>query len=249
MRFHYDIVYWLVKIPSLCLNLVDRRVRYPAMRHSLPIDKILAILRKASHFWTSTTIAQIARETDNPFKILVATVLSARTKDVTTLEASKRLFKVAPTPQAMMKLPCPAIEKSIFPVGFYRTKAKNVRALCRTLVEKFGGKVPETVETLVTLSGVGRKTANLVVTMAFQKHGICVDTHVHRISNRWGLVKTKNPKETELALYKVLQKKYWIGYNDLLVSFGQNICQPVSPFCSRCPVEKLCPQINVSRHR
>ena len=105
------------------------------------------------------------------------------------------------------------------------------------------------METLVTLSGVGRKTANLVVTMAFQKHGICVDTHVHRISNRWGLVKTKNPKETELALYKVLQKKYWIGYNDLLVSFGQNICQPVSPFCSRCPVKKHCPQVNVSRHR
>ncbi len=220
------------------------------MRQSqLPIDKILAALRKASRHWTSTTLAQITRETDNPFKILVATVLSARTKDITTLEAARRLFKAASTPREMMKLPRRAIEKLIFPVGFYRTKAKNIRKLCQTLVDKYRSEVPETLETLVTLSGVGRKTANLVITMAFQKHGICVDTHVHRISNRWGLVKTRNPKETEFALYNVLPKKYWIGYNDLLVSFGQNICQPVSPFCCRCPVEKLCPKINVSKHR
>ena len=213
------------------------------------LDTILKILSREASAWHSTTIAQIARETDNPFKILVATVLSARTKDTTTLEASRRLFKAAPTPQAMLKLTGRRIEKLIFPVGFYRTKAKNVLQLCRALLKKYGGKVPESLEELITLSGVGRKTANLVLTMGFQKYGICVDTHVHRISNRWGWVRTKNPKETEFALYKVLPKKYWIGYNDLLVSFGQNICQPVSPFCSRCPVEPYCPKIKVLKSR
>ncbi len=219
------------------------------MKPQFKIDRVLSILRKAAQKWTTTTIAQIAKETDSPFKILVSTVLSARTKDETTLAASRRLFKLAATPQQIMKLSSRQIEKTIFPVGFYRTKARNVLALCQMLLKKYDGKVPETLDELITLNGVGRKTANLVITMAFRKHGICVDTHVHRISNRWGLLKTKNPEETEFALYKILAKKYWISYNDLLVSFGQNICQPVSPFCSRCPVEKFCPKIDVLKHR
>ncbi len=213
------------------------------------IDRAIALLKQSSKRWDATTIAQVAEETSDPFKILVSTVLSARTKDETTAEASKRLYKLASTPQEMVKLTTNQIEKAIYPVGFYRTKAKNVLSLCQTLIEKYNEKVPDKLEDLMTLKGVGRKTANLVVTMAFQKHGICVDTHVHRISNRWGLVKTKNPKETEFALYKVLPKKYWITYNDLLVSFGQNVCKPISPLCSICPIENLCPKIGVTKHR
>ena len=213
------------------------------------INVAVAALKRSSKLWNATTIAKVAEETNNPFKILVSTVLSARTKDETTEKASKRLFELASSPQKMVRLSRKQIEKAIYPVGFYRTKAKNVLSLCQTLIEKFGGKVPETLEDLMTLNGVGRKTANLVITLAFRKHGICVDTHVHRISNRWKLVKTKNPKETEFALYEVLPKKYWISYNDLLVAFGQNICRPISPRCSICPLEESCPKVGVATHR
>ncbi|HNV85414.1 MAG TPA: endonuclease III, partial [Candidatus Omnitrophota bacterium] len=175
--------------------------------------------------------------------------ISARTKDETTRRASERLFRLADTPGKITRLSVSDIEKAIYPAGFYRTKAKSILSLCDVLLEKFGGKVPETLEELMTLKGVGRKTANLVITLAFRKKGICVDTHVHRISNRWGLVRTRAPEETEFALYKVLPQEYWIEYNDLLVAFGQNICNPVSPRCSVCRLNAVCPKIGVRVHR
>ena len=156
---------------------------------------------------------------------------------------------MAATPAEMLKLSPQRIARLIYPVGFYRTKAHVIRGICRDLIERFEGRVPDTIDALLTLNGVGRKTANLVVTMGFGKPGICVDTHVHRISNRLGYVKTKNPEETEMALREKLPRRYWIGYNDLLVSFGQNICAPISPRCSLCPVTTLCPRIGVTTRR
>jgi endonuclease-3 len=156
---------------------------------------------------------------------------------------------VADTPAAMLRLTPRAIEKLIYPVGFYRTKAGVIRGLCRDILERFGGRVPDTIDDLLTLKGVGRKTANLVVTIGFGKPGIYVDTHVHRISNRLGYVRTKTPDATEMALRATLPRRYWIGYNDLLVSFGQNVCAPVSPKCSTCPVTDLCPKVGVTTRR
>ena len=172
-----------------------------------------------------------------------------RTQDTTTGPASARLFAVAASPETMLKLVPRQIERLIYPVGFYRTKARVILGICRDLLARFDGRVPDTIDALLTLSGVGRKTANLVVTMGYGKPGICVDTHVHRISNRLGYVKTRNPEETEMALRGKLPRRYWIGYNDLLVSFGQNICNPISPRCSLCPVATLCPRIGVKTSR
>jgi endonuclease-3 len=149
----------------------------------------------------------------------------------------------------MLRLPARRIERAIFPVGFYRTKARVILGVCRDLLERFGGHVPGELDALLTLKGVGRKTANLVVTVGFGRPGICVDTHVHRISNRWGLVRTRTPEETEQALRACLPRRHWIGYNDLLVSFGQNVCLPLSPWCSRCPVAPWCPRVGVRRSR
>ncbi|MBI4550101.1 MAG: endonuclease III [Candidatus Omnitrophica bacterium] len=216
-------------------------------KHSL--SQRISALRSLYKNWRVPTVTEIAEETEDPFQVLVSTVISARTKDETTEQASRRLFKLAPDPRKMLTLKTREIERAIFPAGFYRTKARHILALCRTLVEKFGGRVPDTIEELVTLAGVGRKTANLVVTLAFGKPGICVDTHVHRISNRWGLVKTKSPAETEKALRKSLPRKYWITYNDLLVAFGQNLCRPLSPHCSRCPIEDSCAKVGVASAR
>jgi endonuclease-3 len=181
--------------------------------------------------------------------VLIACLLSLRTKDETTGPAAARLFALADTPRAMLRLTPRRIERAIFPVGFYRTKAKVILGVCRDVLERFDGRVPDEIEPLLTLKGVGRKTANLVVTQGFNKPGICVDVHVHRISNRLGYVKTRNPEETEMALRRRLPRRYWIGYNDLLVAFGQNICQPVSPKCSVCPVNRSCPRLGVTRSR
>jgi endonuclease-3 len=159
------------------------------------------------------------------------------------------LFAQAATPRAMLDLGEHAIAQLIYPVGFYRTKARVIIGICHDLIARFGGDVPDSIDALLTLNGVGRKTANLVVTQAYGKPGICVDTHVHRISNRWGLVGTRTPHETEAALRATLPRRYWIEYNRLLVAFGQTICQPLSPWCSRCPVEHLCPRIGVTRAR
>jgi endonuclease-3 len=191
----------------------------------------------------------VAAEHDDPFRVLIACLLSLRTKDETTVPASARLFALADTPQAMIRLTPRQIERAIFPVGFYRTKARVILGVCRDLLDRFGGQVPDEIDALLTLKGVGRKTANLVVTQGFNKPGICVDVHVHRISNRWGYVKTGKPEETEMALRARLPRRYWIGYNDLLVAFGQNVCQPLSPKCSECPVSRGCPRLGVTHSR
>jgi endonuclease III len=191
----------------------------------------------------------VAAESRDPFRVLIACILSLRTQDTTTGPAAARLFALADTPAAMLKLTPRQIERAIYPVGFYRTKARAIRAICRDILERFGGRVPDAIDDLLTFSGVGRKTANLVVTMGYGKPGICVDTHVHRISNRLGYIKTRNPEETEQALRRQLPRRYWIGYNDLLVSFGQNVCTPISPRCSRCPVRTLCARVGVTSSR
>ena len=206
-------------------------------------------LRGSAPRWNPTALAVVAERDRDPFRVLIACILSLRTQDTTTGPASDRLFAVASTPEALLKLAPRRIERLIYPVGFYRTKARVILGICRDLLERFEGRVPDTIDELLTLNGVGRKTANLVVTIGYGKPGICVDIHVHRISNRLGYVKTRNPEETETALREKLPRRYWIGYNDLLVSFGQNICAPISPRCSVCPVTTLCPRIGVTTTR
>jgi endonuclease-3 len=213
------------------------------------IDQIVRTLQRTSRQWNPTAVGAVAQDSRDPFQILISCLISLRTKDEVTAEASARLFRLARTPGTMRRLPSSRIARAIYPAGFYRTKARTIRALCRTLLEKHGGKVPADLETLLTLKGVGRKTANLVVTIGFGKPGICVDTHVHRISNRLGIVRTKTPEQTEFALRTVLPGRHWIPYNDLLVTFGQNVCKPISPLCTTCPVNSLCPQIGVGKHR
>ena len=213
------------------------------------LPEMVRILKKEVRQWKRPIVGTFAEGPNAVFKVLISTVLSLRTKDKTTEVASRRLFDLADTPEKMAHLSAPAIEKTIYPAGFYRTKAKNILNICYILIHKYKGKVPRDMESLLALPGVGRKTANLVLTVGYGKQGICVDTHVHRISNRWGLVKTKTPEETEMALRKILPKKYWIGYNDWLVCYGQNLCTPVSPHCSRCKLSAYCPKVDVKTSR
>ena len=213
------------------------------------ISRPIALLKRKMAEWNSTALARVAERERDPFQVLIACLLSLRTKDETTGPASERLFRLAKTPRAMLGLSTSAIERTIFPVGFYRTKARVILGVCRDLLDRFKGEVPDDLESLLSLKGVGRKTANLVVTIGFGKPGICVDTHVHRISNRLGYVRTKTPDQTELALRAKLPRRHWIELNDLLVSFGQNICTPTSPHCSRCPIERHCRKIGVTRSR
>jgi endonuclease-3 len=216
---------------------------------SRTIGSALAILRREAPGWNAPIVSFIAIQTRDPFKTLISCILSLRTKDQTTAVASERLFAHADTPAKMLALSARTLERLIYPVGFYRTKVRVIRGICRDLIDKFHGRVPDEIDELLTLKGVGRKTANLVVTEAFAKPGICVDTHVHRISNRWGLVKTKTPDKTEIALREVLPARHWIEYNGILVAFGQTICHPTSPWCSRCKIAELCPRIGVVRSR
>ncbi len=195
-----------------------------------------------------TTLAKVERRRD-PFRLLVACVISLRTKDEVTAQASAKLFAVASTPETLARLPQSRIAKLIFPAGFYNTKAKQIREISRRIARSPGARVPADREALLALPGVGRKTANLVLGLGFGIPAICVDTHVHRISNRLGLVRTKSPEETEHALERVLPQRLWIDINDLLVTFGQNVCQPVSPWCSRCPLAARCPRVGVTRSR
>jgi endonuclease-3 len=213
------------------------------------IHPAIRILRKEIRQWQEPIVGVVAKASRDPFCVLIACVLSLRTKDKTTAEASRRLFALARTPRTMLKLPGRTIEKAIYPVGFYRNKAKQIHDICRRLLAHYGGRVPDSIEELLTLNGVGRKTANLTVTIGYNKPGICVDIHVHRISNRWGYVKTKTPEETEQALRKKLPKQYWITYNDLLVPYGQNLCQPVSPWCSKCKLIEYCDRVGVTKSR
>jgi endonuclease-3 len=209
---------------------------------------VIRRLRRTRPAWNPTVLTQFADQGD-PFRVLVACILSLRTQDTTTAPAAARLFAVADTPTATLRLPASRIAELIYPVGFYRTKARVILGICRDLLGRFDGRVPDTIDELLTLDGVGRKTANLVVTLGFDKPGICVDTHVHRISNRLGYVRTRTPEQTEMALRARLPRRYWIGYNDLLVSFGQNVCAPISPRCSTCPVSGLCRRVGVTSAR
>jgi len=214
------------------------------------IEKVLRILRREVRKWKVPAVGIVAEQAvDRPFETLVSTILSLRTKDAVTEQASRRLLSRAPTPEAIAALPIAQIETLIYPAGFYHTKARNLRETARILLQDYGGKVPRTMEELLKLPGVGRKTANLVITVGYGGYGICVDTHVHRISNRWAYVKTRTPEQTESALRDKLPRKHWRTYNNLLVTFGQNLCLPVSPWCSRCPVAQHCRKVGVCRHR
>ncbi len=206
-------------------------------------------VREAIDGFEAPVVSLIAQGSRDPFRVLLSTMLSARTKDDTTAVASERLFGVADTPRAVASLSVKRLEKLIFPVGFYRTKAVSLKKTCRVLLERFEGRVPETIAELLELPGVGRKTANLVLIEGFRKPAICVDTHVHRIANLWGYVDTANPEKTEFALRDRLPRRYWLDLNRLLVSFGQHTCVPLSPWCSKCPLEAKCPKIGVERSR
>ncbi|MCH2606589.1 MAG: endonuclease III [Nitrospinales bacterium] len=205
-------------------------------------------LKKAVRKFRTPSVTVIAKKND-PFAVLVSCIISLRTRDEVTELASARLFTLAKLPAELLELSNAKIEKAIYPAAFYRNKTKSLKELCQVLVKEYSGKVPDKLEELLKLKGVGRKTANLTLILGHNKPGICVDIHVHRISNRWGYVKTKSPDETEMVLREILPKRFWKGYNDLLVSFGQNLCKPVSPFCSSCPVEDQCPKIGVNRSR
>jgi endonuclease-3 len=206
-------------------------------------------LREAAPAWNAPVVTEMASLYRDPYLVLISCLLSLRTKDETTGPAARRLFALADTPERMVTLTPADIERAIYPVGFYKTKARTVHEISRMLLDKYDGRVPNEIDELLTLKGVGRKTANLVVTQGFHKPGICVDTHVHRITNRWGYVQTKTPEETEMALRAKLPQQYWVEMNDLLVALGQTICHPVSPKCSICPIERFCPKVGVMRHR
>ena len=205
------------------------------------IDKIMKELLKVTERMPMPVVTEIKLVTNrDAYKILISTMLSLRTKDSTTRDASMRLFEKAGNPKDMLKLSEEEIAKLIYPVGFYRVKTKNILEVSKTIIDDYNGKVPDEIDELLKLRGVGRKVANLVITEAFDKYGICVDTHVHRISNRFGYVSTKKPEQTEFALRKKLPKKYWRVYNDTLVIYGQNLCKPINPLCNQCSVSKYC---------
>jgi endonuclease-3 len=213
------------------------------------IHAVIAELRRVVHQWPTPALGIIAKTSRDPFRILVACILSLRTKDATTAAAAARLFALGTTPRTLSRLPPRAIERAIYPVAFYRTKTRSLRALSADLIARFHGTVPDTIDDLLSLPGVGRKTANLVVTLGFGGPGICVDTHVHRITNRWGYLATRAPNETEQVLRRTLPRRYWNELNDLLVPYGQFLCTPTSPFCSRCSIARWCRQTAVTRRR
>ena len=213
------------------------------------VGRVMRGLASAMRAMEEPAVEKIAEEEQSdPFKVLIATMLSAQTRDQVTLEASSRLFARAATPDQMVKLRASTIEKLIYPVSFYRNKARHVRETCRQLLARHDGRVPATMTELLALPGVGRKTANLVLIVAMRsEENICVDTHVHRISNRLGWVETRTPEETEQALYEVAARRWWPMINLSLVTWGQNICKPVYPICGRCAIAMMCPQIGVGK--
>lgn len=221
----------------------------PRKQAPFPIDEVMRRLHDQVQAWREPTVTEQARLRRDPFRVLVATVISLRTKDDVTARASERLFALADTPPALLALDEAAIAEAIYPAGFYHTKARSLRELSAILLEKHEGLVPPDLDTLLTLPGVGRKTANLVLTLGFGLPGICVDTHVHRITNRWGYVATRTPEETEMRLRAILPAPHWIPINDYLVAFGQHLCTPTSPHCSLCPLREFCAQIAVTRSR
>lgn len=215
---------------------------------SADLPTILRRLKKVTKDWHTPIVTKISYQLD-PFRVLVSCLLSLRTRDENTEAASKRLFDLADTPEKILRLDPKQVEKAIYPVAFFHNKTLNLYDICATLVNCHEGKVPGTLDQLLELKGVGRKTANLTLILGHGKLGICVDTHVHRISNRWGYVQTKSADETEIILRKILPKRYWMEYNDLLVRFGQNMCKPQSPYCSQCCIKDYCRQVGVKRYR
>jgi endonuclease III len=215
------------------------------------VERIMRALSRAIAGMEMPAVEKISdAQAEDPFQILIATLLSARTQDATTHAASTRLFRQARTPRSMARLSVEAIERLIYPVSFYRNKARHVKACCEALVSRFGGTVPATMPDLVSLPGVGRKTANLVLILAFKsRRNICVDTHVHRISNRLGWVATRTPDETEQALYRAIEPRWWPGLNLHLVTWGQNVCRPVYPRCGACVIARSCPKMGVTSKR
>jgi endonuclease III len=213
------------------------------------VEPVMCALARAIDGLDLPAVEKIAEsQQEDPFQVLIATLLSARTQDATTLAASTRLFKIARTPRTMARLTVKRLERLIYPVSFYHHKARHVKATCRMLVEVFGGRVPMTMDELLTLPGVGRKTANLVLILAFKSHrNICVDTHVHRIANRLGWVRTRTPDETEQALYKATDEQWWPYINLYLVTWGQNVCRPIYPRCGECVLADKCPRLGVTK--
>ena len=212
------------------------------------IDKIMTILQEDVLQWQTPVVTVLAKKRD-PFRVLISCIISLRTKDEVTGPASRRLFAIAESPDELMHLSQEEVEKLIYPAGFYRNKAKQILDISKILVENYNSAVPDEIDELIKFKGVGRKTANLVVTLGFDKPGICVDIHVHRITNRWGYIKTKTPDSSEFALREKLPAKYWIPINDLLVTFGQNMCKPQSPYCSKCRLYDYCDRVGVDRSR
>jgi endonuclease-3 len=219
----------------------------PVNNHN--IDQVVAAIRRQMRDLPDPSVTLVGKRWKSPFLVLVSCVLSLRTKDEITLPAAKRLFKLARTPRGLLELTAARIEEAIYPVGFYRTKAVIIHRICRDLLEKHGGRVPSDMGQLLAIKGVGRKTANLVLAEGFGIPALCVDTHVHRISNRFGYVNTRTPEETERVLRKKLPEKHWADYNALLVTWGRNICRPVSPRCSGCAVHPFCARLGVTGKR
>lgn len=213
------------------------------------LERTIRAMRAAVTDGSLASVTEIARRDRDPFRILISTILSLRTKDEVTFAASERLFALASTPRALAALATRKVERAIFPVGFYRTKARTVREIAKRIDTEYNGRVPDTIDALLDFKGVGRKTATLVVSLGYGKEAICVDTHVHRIANRLRWVKTRTPDDTERALMIFLPRRHWIGINDTMVSFGQRVCQPVSPRCSVCPLADACPREGVLKHR
>ncbi len=212
------------------------------------LSTTLKRLRVACKKWRTPSVTQISR-TGDPFRVLVSTLLSLRTRDEVMEEAAERVFALADTPTGLLKVPPGKLQNAIYPVAFFRNKRRSLTALCRKLVKENDGQVPDTLEGLLALPGVGRKTANLTLILGFNKPGICVDTHVHRIVNRWDFVRTRTADETEMKLREKLPKRYWKEFNELLVAFGQNCCKPTSPICSECPIEEFCRKRGVTNKR
>ena len=218
-------------------------------KDNVDLSSAIEILKEEVKNYDVPFIDLIKIQTNDPFKILIATILSARTKDGTTAKAAERLFEKATSFEELDNLTLEEIQELIYPVGFYKTKAKNIKRIPEVIQNEFNGKIPKDVDDLVKLPGVGRKTANLVSSVAFGEDAICVDTHVHKIMNRLGYVSTKSPFETEMNLREKLPKQYWRIVNNLFVAFGQNLCVPVSPYCSKCPIHKYCNRVGVENSR
>ncbi|MBR9704980.1 endonuclease III [Candidatus Pacearchaeota archaeon] len=216
------------------------------------ISKIMTILEKHFNYQERTTLNKMRENLDddkNPFKILIACLLSLRSRDETTEKISQELFSIADTPEKIIAIPTSRLEGIIYSTGHYHKKAKSLKSVSQELIDRFKGIVPNTREDLLSIKGIGPKTANIVLNFAYNQPTLPIDTHCHRIPNRLGWINTKTPEQTETALYKVLPQKYWFEFNGIFVLFGRTLCQPVSPWCSKCPVERFCPKFNVKKRR